>query len=172
MDPELAKRALALARSLEASAPDELLPASETSPPRLQPVIPHSLFRETRGYLEKIVFQINATYEVTSYDACAVMIRRLIEVLIIECFEAKGISNKIQNAAGEFLYLQDLIAATLAEPWNLGRNTKGGLARLKTIGDQSAHSRRYNARREYIDEVIIDLRTVAEELLYVAGIRK
>ena len=69
--------------------------------------------------------------------------------------------------------LEKLVKVTLEEKqWNLGRNTKAGLEKLKKVGDQSAHSRFYNARREYIDELKIDLRTVAEELLYRAGIKK
>lgn len=173
MDVQLAKRALGLASALEQSAPDQLLPPSDIVAPRQQPVVPHSLFKNTRGYLEKVAFQINGTYEASCYDACAVMIRRLVEVLIIECFDAHGKAAQVKNSHGDFLYLQDLITALLAEgSWSLGRNTKAGLLRLKTIGDQSAHSRRYNARREYVDDVIIDLRTVAEELLYLSGIKK
>ncbi len=173
MDRELAKRIATLAQSIEESAPDTLLPPSETTAPKRQAIIPHSLFDDTRGYLEKVVYQINGTYDVACYDACAVMIRRLVEVLIIECFDAHAIVAKIKGSGGDYVFLQDLITAMLSEPtWHLGRNTKTGLTRLKTIGDQSAHSRRYNARREYIDEVIIDLRTIAEELLYLAKIRK
>jgi hypothetical protein len=173
MGVDLAKRALAAVKAIEDAGPDTLLPPSEVSAPKQQPVVPHSLFRDTRGYIEKVAFQINGSYDATCYDACAVMVRRLVEVLIIECFEAHGLAAKIKNSHGDFLYLADLIAATLSEPaWNLGRNTKTGLGRLKTIGDQSAHSRRYNARREYIDEVLIDLRTVAEELLYLSKIKQ
>lgn len=136
-------------------------------------VLPHSLFENTRGYIQKIVYQINRTYEQTCYDACAVMIRRLVEVLIIEAFEKYGMVAKIKNADGDFVYLQDLIFATLAEStWSLGRTAKSGLSRLKTIGDQSAHSRRYNAQRAYIDDVVVDLRTVSEEFLYLAGLRR
>ncbi len=101
------------------------------------------------------------------------MIRRLIEILIIECFEHHKIASKVKNTNDDYLFLDDLISATLSETaWSLGRNTKAGLRKMKRIGDQSAHSRRYNARREYIDDIIIDLRTVAEELLYIAHLRK
>ena len=150
-----------------------ILHPSETREPINQPVLPHSLFRNTRGYIEQIVFQINRCYEQTCYDACAVMIRRLIEILIIECFEHQGIASKIKNSSDDYLFLDDLITAILRETlWNLGRNTKAGLRKMKRIGDQSAHSRRYNARREYIDDVLIELRTVTEELLYIANLRK
>lgn len=172
MDAGVVRQALAAARAIEDAVPGTSLPPSESAAPDKQPVVPHSLFKGTRGYLERIAFQVNACYEAASYDACAVMIRRLIEVLIIETFDAKGKASDIKNASGDFLYLGDLIGKLLAETsWSLGRNTKTALPKLKSIGDQSAHSRRYNARREYIDEIIIDVRTVAEELLYLSGLK-
>ena len=172
MSAEALKSVLGAAKQIEKVAANLGRPPIEVTPSRNEPVLPVSLFQGTRGYIEKIVFEINRTYEHTCYDACAVMIRRLVEVLIIEAFECYKLTPKIQNSAGDFVYLQDLITALTTESaWNLGRNAKAGLGRLKTIGDQSAHSRRYNARRTYIDEVIIDLRTVSEELLYLAKLK-
>lgn len=102
-------------------------------------------------------------------DACAVMLRRLIETLIIEAFESHNIKAKIKNPNGDYLYLGDLITRTLNEPsWNLGRSTKIALPRLKNIGDQSAHSRRYVAHREDIEKIIPDIRVVVQELVYLA----
>ena len=55
--------------------------------------------------------------------------------------------------------------------WNLARDTKKGLKKLKNICDLSAHSRRYNAHRTDIDTVIPDLRVIVEELLYLSGLK-
>jgi hypothetical protein len=173
MSVSYAKRVLALAAGLEASAPDTALPPQEVRAPRDQPVLPHALFAGTRGYLERIAFQINGCYLASCYDACAVMMRRLVEVLIIECFEAHGIGHKIKGQSGDWLFLEELVAATLREgAWTLGRKARAGLGKLKSLGDQSAHSRRYNAQRSYVDDVIIEMRTVAEELLYIAQLRQ
>ena len=73
-----------------------------------------SLVRGTRGYIEKVSNQINGAYENGWYDACAVMLRRLIETLIIETFEHHKIASS-DNQAGDFVYLRDLIDKTLAE---------------------------------------------------------
>lgn len=101
------------------------------------------------------------------------MMRRLLETLIIECFEKHGIGNRIKNTrTGDFLYLSDLIDCTLKETaWNLGRNTKKSLKTLKAIGDLSAHSRRYNAHREDIDKLIFDFRATCQEFIYIAGLK-
>lgn len=147
------------------------LPSETEAPPR-QPVLPHSLFANTRGYLEKIAFQINACYSETCYDACAVMVRRLVEVLIIEVYESHDRGNAVKGADGEYYYLQELVKRILSQgDWSLGRTTKTSLKRLKTIGDLSAHSRKYNAKRQYIDDEIQGLRATCEDLLYLAGLK-
>ena len=65
-----------------------------------QRVIPMSIVRATRGYIERIANQANGAYDNGWYDACAVMIRRLLETLIIEAFEHEQIADKIKNSAG------------------------------------------------------------------------
>lgn len=169
MDPiQLFRAAKAIQEELSSS----IGPPAEGLRSPSQGVIPAVLFRKTRGYLEKTANQANGAYANGWYDACAVMLRRLIETLIIETFEKHGIASSIQNGQGDFLYLRDLIDRTTAEKsWNLSRNSKGALPRLKDVGDKSAHSRRFNAVRDDIDRLIPDLRVVAEELLSLAGMR-
>jgi len=167
------REALALAKKLKDSAPKSFVPPSEGTRPANEFILPHAMVRGTRGYIERVVNQVNGCYEKGWFDGCAVMMRRLIETLIIECFEHHKIDHKIKNPAGDFMYLGDLVDKTLQETiWNLGRNTKQGLPRLKNIGDQSAHSRRYNAHREDIDKVSTDFRVACEELLYIADLKK
>ncbi len=137
-----------------------------------QPIIPFVLVRSTRGYIERIVHQINGAYSNGWYDASAVMLRRLLETLIIECFECYGIADKIKNSNGDFLFLADLIGKTLAETtWNLSRNTKQSLSKLKDIGDKSAHSRRFNAVRNDLDKINTDIRSVVQEFVYLAKLK-
>ncbi len=162
---------LEVARAIQEDVPKRGRPPDKPSEPETDQVLPASLFVETRGYLEKIAFQVNGCYEQGWFDACAVMMRRLLETLIIEAFEHHGIANKIKNGNGDFVYLSDLIIATLAEkPWNLSRNAKKALPKLKEIGDQSAHSRRFIAHRSDIERVRGPMRTVTQELLMIAGL--
>ena len=94
------------------------------------------------------------------------------ETLLIETFEHYSLASSVKNASGDFLYLADLTAAALREPaWNLGRKTKQALPRLKDVGDQSAHSRRFVAHREDIDRVQGDFRAVVQELLFLARLK-
>ena len=101
------------------------------------------------------------------------MMRRLIETLIIECFEKFGIADTIKDPrTGDFLFLRDMVDKLVGEKtWNLGRNAKQALPKLKNLGDQSAHSRRYNANREDIDKLANDFRVVCQELLYLSQLK-
>jgi len=121
--------------------------------------------------LKRFQININGCYEKGWFDACAVMIRRLLETLIIESFEKHGIQDKIKKD-GDYVYLRDMISKTLAEPsWSLTRNTKTALPKLKDIGDKSAHSRRFNAVRNDIEDIKTELRTVVQELIYLSGLK-
>jgi len=169
---DLAKYALSMAKDIQKDVPKRGKPPDEGMLPQSEQVIPFSVVRGTRGYIEKIVHQINGCYENGWFDGCAVMTRCLIETLIIEAFEHYKVAFNIKNSNGDFLYLSGLISKTLAEPsWNLGRNTKKALPRLKKIGDLSAHSRRYIAQRKDIDSIIEDIRVVIQELVFLANLK-
>ena len=131
-----------------------------------------ALVRDTRTYIVKTAHQVNGAYQKAWYDASAVMIRRLVETLIIECYEAHQIGSKIKDSAGNYLFLKDLVDRVLAEPsWTLGRSVRGVLPKLKDIGDKAAHNRRYNAHREDIDKLIPHLRETVQELVVLAKLK-
>lgn len=161
-----------LISAIEADCEDTLLPPESGLEATGQPIVPFALVRGTRGYIERITHQINGTYSNGWYDSCSVMIRRLIETLIIESFENNNIAQIIKNSSGDFFYLSDLISKTLSEPsWNLSRNARQALPKLKDIGDKSAHSRRFNAVRNDIDKINAEIRVVVQELVYLAGLK-
>jgi hypothetical protein len=163
---------LLVAKAIQAEIAKELGPPEEGLRSARQIVIPFSVVRGTRGYIERVANQVNGAYENGWYDACAVMIRRVLETLIIEAFEHHNISGKIKNAGGDFYYLKELIDKSLQETgWNLSRNCKQALPKLKDIGDKSAHSRRYNAQRGDIDPLLGDIRLVIQEFIYLAGLK-
>lgn len=136
-------------------------------------VLPHDLFAGTRPYIEKVVDQINGSYDHAHYDCCAVMCRRLAETLIIEVYEKQNRSQDIKGPDGNFLMLNNLIGALKKdEQMNLGRNSKKGLEELKELGDKAAHNRRFNARESDINSIKSGLRTAAEELLHLSGLAR
>jgi len=80
-------------------------------------LFPLALISSTeRGYLLTIAKQMNGCFREGWYDACAVMMRRLVEIAIIESFEHHKIENEIKDGNGNYLQLTELIDRTLAEP--------------------------------------------------------
>lgn len=170
-DPSLAN-ALEAAAKLQRAVDGIVRPPSEIAPSSAEPIIYIALVKGTRGYIERVAHQVNGCYANAWYDACAVMLRRLVETLIIECFEFHKIEQTIKDSAGNYLFLRDLIDHALAEKaWTIGRTVRTSLPKLKDIGDKSAHSRRFNAHREDIDRVARDVRDVVQELVAIARLK-
>ena len=173
MAKDLAKQSLAAAKIIQAEASQAWLPPQEGMKAHGAVVVPPSIVKNTRPYIERIANQVNGAYENGWYDACAVMLRRLIETLIIECFESRGISDRVKGANGDFLPMSDLVTKMLAETsWNLSRTTKLVLPKLKDLGHLSAHSRFYIACRDDMDKVQRDVRVVVQELIMHSGLIK
>lgn len=159
----------------------EVLPAIDRALPSPTPtsesILPLAVVRtarvgQTRSYLEKILMQANGCYERQWYDACAVMVRRLVETLIIELYESKGRDTEIKNSVGDFLMLRDLVKKVVSDTsFNLCRESKRVLPLVKDCGDRSAHNRRYTATRADLDGVIPGLRVLADDLLHLAGLK-
>ena len=162
---EAAKASLAVLKQLEHATRELRQPPEVGTASRTQPVLTFSVVEGTRGYLEAITHQINGTYENGWYDACAVMMRKLMETLIIEVFEQRGMAKKIQTSAGDFEQLATLIGKVVGESdWNLSRNTRRALSDVKELGDNSAHGRRFAAHRSDIDGLRIGFRAAVQEL--------
>lgn len=129
------------------------------------------LVQAERDYLVTVGRQMNGCFAQGWYDACAVMMRRLIEIAIIEAFEHKGIANKIKGHGGNYLHLSNLVALAVDEPTlTLSRNARKVLPQLREIGHMSAHGRYYHARKEDVERVQPGCRVVVEELLHHAGL--
>ncbi|WP_025663938.1 hypothetical protein [Aquimarina megaterium] len=128
---------------------------------------PQVLLENTRGYLLKIGEQASICYDIGLFDASLVMIRKLLETLIIECFERHGIEQKIKGNDNHYFFLSDLIDKFLLESkWSVNRNTARSLPKIKALGDLSAHNRKFSAKKPDIDKIRDDLRIVIEDLMH------
>jgi hypothetical protein len=163
------RSSLQVALELKRTIDENIKPPSAIAASREEPVIYMALVNGTRAYIERVAHQANGCYAQGWYDASAVMLRRLLETLIIECYEAHHIGDRIKDKAGNYYFLRDLVDCLLAErTWTLGRNVKMVLPKLKELGDKSAHSRRFNAHREDLDKLLEALRDTVQELVSLA----
>jgi predicted nucleotidyltransferase len=146
-------------------------------------VLPNSLFahegqfldksitNNTKLYLEKITNQINECYSRGLYDACAVLSRRLVEILIIEVYESKQISENIKQD-GNYLMLEALIKKINSEKtFDIGRSSRNKLPIIKEIGDRSAHGK-IIALVSDLEELKSALSIVVRSLIQISGIQR
>lgn len=166
---QYAKAALVTARNIQEAANDVSKPPLEATKPRTSQVIDFSSVEGTRAYIENIVDQVNGTYEKAWFDACAVMLRRLFETLIIDFHIEQGLDENIK-VGGEFVPLGNLIEAAKSESkLSLTRDSKRLLPRVKSLGDKSAHSPTFNAKRTTIEKLskdaLLDLDAMVQEFV-------
>lgn len=136
-------------------------------------ILPSALFLGTRGFVESLSKQVNACYENNLFDACAVVMRRLLEVCLILSYENLGIGDEIKDANGNYKQLNVIVANAKGNSrLALSRNTKACLEDFRTVGNFSAHKIYYNARKQDIKKVALEYRATIEELLYKSGILK
>jgi hypothetical protein len=126
--------------------------------------LPDDIMEDRHHVPKKILWEANRCYDAACYNACAAMLRRLIETLIIGAFERHGLGDKIKKDE-EYLEFASLIGKAVAEPaLMLGRETKRVLPDLKYFGDVGAHSRMILVRRQDLDRLHNQVRGAVEEL--------
>lgn len=137
-------------------------------------LLPEILFKEAkRAYLLRVAQQINAAYENNLFDGCALMMRRLLEILLIHCFEHAGIENQVQDDEGSYQNLKTLINCAKSKPEiKLSSDVKKDIDDFRELGNLFAHRVKYNCRRDDIRPLRLGYRAVIEELLYVSGLVK
>ena len=144
----------------ELDAPQAVLALSTSAP-----FLPNDLIADRHAILQKVLWEANRCYDSACYNACAAMIRRLVESLLIEAFEHQGIGNKIKQS-GDYIEFGDLIGKAVAEPTlRLTRNTKRILPELKFFGDLAVHNRMALVRKDDLDRLHNATRAGIEELV-------
>lgn len=128
-------------------------------------LIPLSIVAGTRDYIEEVTRQMCCCYDKGLYDACFVMMRKLLETLLIECFERHGASNEIKDN-NQFYFLSDLIPKYLdSHYWNASINLQNNIEKIKRYGDLSAHNRKFIAKKEHIDRIKSGVEQVIQEIV-------
>lgn len=134
--------------------------------------LPRGVWERSRGYIEKVCAQINGCFQFEFYDGASVLVRRLIETLIIECYEHLKRQSEIKGSDGNYLMLRDLVnKATGAGGLTLGRDAQRALKDVKELGDRSAHNRRYNAVRADLEKVQSGVRVAVDEMFNLTSLR-
>jgi hypothetical protein len=134
--------------------------------------LPKAVWERTRGYIEKVCAQLNGCFQFEFYDAVAVLVRRVIETLIIECYEHLKRDAEIRGGDGNYIMLRDLVnkATGAGGLTTLGRDAQRALKDVKELGDRSAHNRRFNAVRADLEKIQSGVRTAVQEMINLASL--
>ena len=126
-------------------------------------LLDESKFCGKRGYLDKLICQINHTYANNCYDATAVLLRRLFEVLLVLSYQELDIDDEIKDTNGNgYIMLEGIVK-------NAVNNQKLKLSRVKNsfdsfreLGNYSAHSITYNSSKKDIDDIKMKYRVMLD----------
>lgn len=134
-------------------------------------LIDETKFCGKRNYLTRLIQQINLSYKHNCYDACAVLMRRLFEVLLVLSYQKFGIDDEIKDSTGNGYIMLDSIVK------NAKNNATLKLSRIKNefdsfrmVGNFSAHNITYTAGKKDIDDIKLHYRVMLEELYNKAGV--
>lgn len=124
-----------------------------------------------RQYLDRLIHQINHTYSNNCYDATAVLMRRLFEIVLVLSYQKLGIENEIKNPDGSgYLMLERIVANAKNNQTLCLSRIKNQFDTFRMVGNFSAHSITYTAGKKDIDDIKLNYRVMLEELYNKAGI--
>lgn len=134
-------------------------------------LIDEEKFCGKRHYLDQLIKQINHSYESNCYDACAVIMRRLFEVLLILSYQNFNIDDEIKDKDGRGYVMLDSIIKNAENNCvlKLSRN-KNAYITFQKVGNLSAHNITYIASKKDIDGIKINYRVMLEELYNKSGL--
>jgi len=161
-----------LRRHVEMLVKTEIEPALKSIRQQEAEYIPIEIVDGSRGYVVNVTRQINRCFQGECYDAGAVMIRRLLETLIIEVFEKKGLANNIKDQSGNYLMFADLVNRlinTVETP--VGKTTRKELPIIAVVLNNCAHSRSFNISKAQLVQYQAFIVITIQELMILWDIR-
>jgi hypothetical protein len=138
-------------------------------PKKLTPddsLFPLSIFDHTRKYLIRHAQEASICYRMGLYDPCLFLLRKIMEILIVELYESKYYEAEIKDHDGNYFQLSRLTSKLISDTrFKLSKLPKEQIPKVKDFADSSVHSRRFNAKKSDIDSIQADVRIIFEELV-------
>lgn len=138
--------------------------------------LPEPIWKNTRGYVEEVCRELNGSFRHAYYNAAAVMLRRLLETLIIEAYEHLRREDEIKDRGDNYMMLSELAERACGENGhkglNLGRDSKKALKDARTVGNWSAHARRFLAHASDLTKTQVGMRLLVQELVQIAELKR
>ncbi|MBX3356865.1 MAG: hypothetical protein KF745_00405 [Phycisphaeraceae bacterium] len=146
-----------------------LLAVETVGHPNSEQVLPMSVVSGTRGYIESLAAQANGSYEQQWFDATALIMRRLVEVLALDILERHESLAALCGSNGRLPQFSDIIEAVCSDSrWMLNKQTVDVIESVRDLGNLAAHQRRFNVRKPDVDSIRPRFRLAIEELIHLA----
>ena len=124
-----------------------------------------------RKFIDHLIIQINHCYANNCYDASAVLMRRLLEILLILSYQNLNIDNEIKTEDGRgYIMLDSIVKNAISNTTLSLSRIKSELDTIRKVGNFSAHGLTYSAGKNDIDGIKLNYRVILEELYNKAGL--
>lgn len=134
-------------------------------------LIEESKFCGKRNYLDRLIKQINHTYGQNCFDACAVLMRRLFEILLVLTYQKTGNEAAILKPDGTHFMLEGIVKdAVQNKALGIPPRISKKFDAFREVGNNSAHSITYTAGQKDITDIQRDYRVMMEDLYNRAGL--
>jgi len=164
---------LDLRRHIDMLTKSEIEPALKSVKSLEAEFIPLEIVNGTRGYVVNVTKQVNGSFKADCWDACGVMIRRLLETLIIEVFEEKGLGNEIKDSGGNYFMFTDLVSKLInTQKTPVGRTTRKELPVIAVVVNNCAHNRTFNISKPQLVQYQAAIVIAVQELINLWDVRK
>jgi hypothetical protein len=133
-------------------------------------VLDEQLFLGKRGYLDKLIKQINNCYINNCFDAASILMRRVFEISLILAYENLGLHDEIKDVHGNYFMLEKIVTNAIKnKQLNISRSRHEYDA-IRELGNFAAHKIHFNTRKKDIDDIKLNYRATIEELFYKANL--
>lgn len=122
------------------------------------------LLNDANSYYVKLLKSINSCYKYELYDACYVLIRKLISSLLIDIIEKNGHIEEIYDN-DKVKDLKEIISVFLNKSyWKYSKGINDTLNNIRLYGNNSVHNKYFIANKNDIDRDYHNYRFLIEEL--------
>jgi len=145
-----------------------LVPQPHPTPaPAIESFIDPEIFNDCPPFIKYLIPQINGCWDRQWYEACALIIRRLLESLLIYLYDKRGWGAEIRDQDG-YMGLQKLVDKICGDGRiGLDKRCQQGLKHFKQFGDIAAHDFRVRIRKTDLEQKRGNLRLACEQLIFI-----
>jgi hypothetical protein len=141
---------------------------TQAEQPASNQFLPSEVFDKCPHYIKNTVHQINGCWNHDYLEACAVMVRRLLQLLIVDLYKSRGWDKELRDGTTQDLIgLKGMVNRAKGDS-RFGFDSRMGkwLDELKNLGDIAAHDHTIRLRKTDLVARKESLRYASERLLF------